>query len=290
MNTLIVKLGATGDVVRTSSLLHVLKGPVTWITSEKNEPFVEGVRAELRCLTWENRKQAADRKYDLAINLEDTEDVAEFVESVAPEQIFGAYLKDGKLTYTKSSHVWFDLSLISEYGRDAADRLKLQNRRTYQEMVFEGLGYTFAGEPYLLPRATITSLTGDVAIATEAGAVWPMKRWAYYDQLKSKLEADGLKVNILPQRGTLREHLCDVQNHRVLVGGDTLPMHLALGSNVKCVSIFNCTSPWEIYDYGLQTKIISPLLTEFFYKRTFDQRATTAVPLETVYSAVRRTL
>ena len=35
MNVLIVKLGATGDVVRTTPLLKRFTGPVTWITAAK---------------------------------------------------------------------------------------------------------------------------------------------------------------------------------------------------------------------------------------------------------------
>src|SRR4029077_12914393 len=129
-------------------------------------------------------------------------------------------------------------------------------------------------------------LTGDVAIAPEAGAVWPMKRWAYYEILKIKLEAAGLKVNVLGTRPTLLEHLADVQGHRLLVSGDTLPMHLALGSGVRCVSLFTCTSPWEIHGYGLQEKIVSPLLEKFFYKRGYDRNATTAISGEKVKDAV----
>ena len=67
-------------------------------------------------------------------------------------------------------------------------------------------------------------------------------------------------------------------------------MHLALGVGTPCVSIFNCTSPWEIYDYGIQTKLVSPLLGEFFYKRGFDPRAATAIPLEAVIEAVKASL
>jgi hypothetical protein len=51
------------------------------------------------------------------------------------------------------------------------------------------------------------------------------------------------------------------------------------------VSLFTCTSPWEIYDYGIQTKIVSPLLAEFFYRRDFDPRATTAIHLSEVLDA-----
>jgi ADP-heptose:LPS heptosyltransferase len=74
------------------------------------------------------------------------------------------------------------------------------------------------------------------------------------------------------------------------VSGDSLPMHLALGSGVRCVTLFTCTSPWEIYDYGLQHKLISPRLAEFFYQRGRDERAMTAIPVDEVFDAVLRQL
>jgi heptosyltransferase II len=67
-------------------------------------------------------------------------------------------------------------------------------------------------------------------------------------------------------------------------------MHFALGTGTPCVTLFNCTSPWEIYDYGLQTQLISPLLERFFYKRDFDVAATTAIRLEDVFDAVMERL
>ena len=190
------------------------------------------------------------------------------------------------MTYTENSRRWFDLSLISSYGRQKADELKLLNRQTYQELIFSGLGFRFTGEPYVLPDPIETGLSGDVAIAADAGPIWPMKKWAYYEELKQRLEDQGLIVNVLPKRPSLLEHLSDVRNHRCLVSGDSLPMHFALGTRTRCVTLFTCTSPWEIYDYGIQKKIVSPLLEEFFYKRGYDERATTAITVDQVFDAV----
>jgi len=288
MKILILKLGATGDVVRTTPLLSRLEGEITWITAAANSVLLKGVSDNLRCFDWEQRSAALDTHYDLAINLEDTLDVAQFVETVRPGEIFGAYVDtDNALRYTQNSKDWFDLSLISSYGRQEADRLKFLNRRTYQDMIFEGLGLRFTGETYLLPKPIETGLWGDIAIAADAGPVWPMKKWGYYEQLKQRLEDQALVVNVLPKRSSLLEHLADIRNHRCLVGGDSLPMHLALGTGTPCVSIFNCTSPWEIYDYGIQKKIVSVLLEEFFYKRGYDLRATTAITVTEVESAIR---
>jgi heptosyltransferase-2 len=287
VNILIVKLGATGDVVRTTPLLRRLSGTVTWLTAAKNTVLLECLADNLRQFPWEARARALDISYDLAINLEDTLEVALFLKSVRPAEIFGAYVdSDGSLHYTENSQRWFDLSLISAYGKLRADKLKFQNRQTYQEMIFDGLGFRFAGETYLLPEPIKTGLSGDVAIAADAGHVWPMKKWAYYGKLQEALEDQGLIVNVLQKRSSLLEHLSDVRNHRCLVSGDSLPMHFALGTRTPCVTLFTCTSPWEIYDYGIQKKVVSPLLEEFFYKRGYDERATTAMPVDEVFDAV----
>ena len=230
MKVLIAKLGATGDVVRTTSVLrHFEDDIVTWLTAEKNTALIEGVTKSVRCIPWGERQLAAEYKYDLVINLEDTVDVAGFLASVPSGERFGAFVDDaGSMRYTESSQGWFDLSLISRHGRKAADERKLLNRSTYQELLFSGLGIKFTGQKYVLPPPIETDLQGDVAIAPEAGPVWPMKAWAYYAELKTALEKTGLKVNVLPHRASLLEHLGDVRGHRCLVSGDSLPMHMAL--------------------------------------------------------------
>ena len=281
MRILIIKLGATGDVVRTTPLLRRFSGSVNWITAEKNLPLVQGIESEVRVVPWGGRRTLADCRYDLVINLEDDRETSGFLNELKFDQLFGAHLDgNGQLIYTEDSRAWFDLSLISRFGRKEADRLKLLNRRTYQDLIFDGLGFRFTGERYFLPAPIETGLSGDVAIAAEAGPVWPMKKWAYYDELKQRLESRGLTVNLLPARSSFLEHLYDVQNHQCLVGGDSLPMHFALGTATACVTLFTCTSPWEIHDYGVQKKIISPLLEEFFYTRGYDHRATTAISVE----------
>src|SRR5206468_129333 len=207
MNVLIVKRGATGDGVRTTTLLRRLSRSVTWITAAKNAVLLDGLSDNLRHLYREARERALDIPYHLVINLEATLEVAMFLKKVRPAEIFGAYSDSCQhLRYTDNSKCWFDLSLISSHGRQEADRLKLLNRQTYQELIFGGLGFDFAGETYLLPEPIETGLSGDVAIAADSGPIWPMKRWAYYGELKRQLEDKGLSVNMLPERSSLLEH------------------------------------------------------------------------------------
>ncbi|MFO1152683.1 MAG: glycosyltransferase family 9 protein [Rhodospirillales bacterium] len=287
MRILIIKLNATGDVVRTTPLLRRLDADITWLTHRNNVPLLTGLAAPVTCLAWEQRDSVADSPFDLVISLEDEREVAAFVRDLRCRRVFGAYLDgDDRGRYSEDAHGWFDLSLISRYGREKADELKYRNRQSYQELLFQGLGLEFRGEAYLLPEPVDTDLVGDVAIAPVAGAVWPMKNWAHYDALRRRLEDADLRVNVLPLRPSLLEHLGDIRNHRCLVSGDSLPMHLALGLGIRCVTLFSCTSPWEIFDYGLQTKLISPLLGEFFYKRGFDPRAMEAIGVDEVLNAV----
>lgn len=290
-NTLIIKLNATGDVVRTTPVLRKLLGHVTWITARNNVSLLAGVAPSLRVLSWDERADALDRDYDLLMNLEDETETARYAASVRHARLFGAFEDaEGRMSYTDDASPWFDLSLISRHGRRRADELKLLNRHSYQHLVFAGLGWQFGGERYLLPRPSDTGLAGDVALAPVAGPAWPMKNWAHYDELRAALEARGHRVNVLPRRATLTEHLGDVAGHRCLVSGDSLPMHLALGIGIPCVTIFNCTSPWEIHDYGLQRQVISPRLAEFFYRRDFDSEATRAISMSQVLDECLRSL
>jgi heptosyltransferase-2 len=284
MKILIVKLGASGDVVRTTPLLSVLKGEIHWLTSDLNCVMLHGIAEIGRLVPWKDREKLSSETYDLVINLEDSSEVCSFLRTLQLRELFGAYEDSrGRLTYTTNSREWFDLSLISNFGKEKADELKFRNRKTYQEMIFRGLSHVFSGEKYYLPRPIASDLRGDVAIAENCGSVWPMKNWAYYNELKTKLEDAGMSVNYLPIRKSILEHIGDIQNHKFLISGDSLPMHIALGSGLKCVTIFTCTSPWEIYGFGLQKQMVSPYLEEFFYKRNFDTKATTSISLADVY-------
>ena len=101
------------------------------------------------------------KSFDLVINLEDDPETAAVLKSVRAGRLFGACLNgDGKLGYTPDSSRWFDLSLLSVYGREKADALKFENRRSYQELIFEGSGMEVRWEEYCLPSTARVGLKG----------------------------------------------------------------------------------------------------------------------------------
>src|SRR5438477_3579442 len=125
MNVLIIKLGAAGDVIRTTTLLRRLGGQITWLTEAKNTALLQGVKEGLKCVCWEQRDQTKGTLYDLVINLEDTQEIGSFLKLLEYKQLFGAYLDSGNsLRYTDDSRPWFDLGILSRYGRRQANQVK----------------------------------------------------------------------------------------------------------------------------------------------------------------------
>lgn len=283
MKILVIKLGASGDVIRTTTLLHLFNEGVDWITSDANAILLYGLPKVNKIITESELNETKFDEYDLIINLEDSLEAANILQLLKYKDLFGSYLdKSGKIVCTESSKEWFDLSLISKYGINKANQLKFENQKSFQELVFSGLGYKFNYHPYLLLKTTLSNLMGDVAIPPKAGKVWTMKNWQYYNEPTYYLVSKGLIVNYLPQRNTMLEHLADVRNHAYLISGDSLPMHFALGINVSCISLFICTSLTEIFDYEIQNKIISPQLDKYFYRRDYDENAVKSISLENV--------
>ena len=94
MHTLIIKLGAAGDVVRTTPLLRRLDGQVSWVTASSNKPLLgalEKTRADLRIVEWAERSILVGQRFDLVINLEDDLEIAGILHSISTTRLFGAF-------------------------------------------------------------------------------------------------------------------------------------------------------------------------------------------------------
>jgi lipopolysaccharide heptosyltransferase II len=286
----IIKLGALGDVVRTTPLLRALQGKVIWVTSESAVPLLKDNSHIARLVRFEQAAQTLrGEEFDIVMNLEDELPAASLASSLRARTLVGAFLDQGRIAYSPSAAPWFDMSLISKFGKAKADELKMQNRRSYQDFLFEMVGRHFQGEEYVLtPPPNHQPVQGCVGIEARAGAVWPMKRWGGYDQLALRLEHAGFGVVFLRQHERLADYLGSIQECEYVVCGDTLAMHVGLALRKKLVAIFTCTSPYEIYGYQRMVKVVSPLWQEYFYRRDFVVEAGEAISVETVFDAVAR--
>lgn len=287
-NILIIKTAATGDVVRTTVLLHVLKDNIYWVTDVQNIFVFPADFSNLRLIDSENfPTELYHIQFDLIINLEESISLAQRISSLRFKKFIGVYWNNNALDYTPDSAPWFDMSLISKLGEKKANELKKQNTKTYQDLLFAMLNIQFSGEPYVIFRTPINIKKNiKIGIETRTGARWPNKGWHGYDELKQILLRDGFEVINFEQRNNVRDYFRDIDQCTLIITGDTLAMHVAIGYAIPCIAIFNCTSPDEIYDYDVLQKIISPMLEKVFYNTHYFREATRAVSIDEVLNAV----
>ena len=286
-NRLIIKTGAAGDVVRTTSLLNVLQGNIYWVTDNKNKPLLPDNEDLTVLSVGEAFQSLKNIEFEQVISLEENNDCAKLAGRINTKDLSGIYFNNDKINYTDNSACWFDMSRVSKFGLTKANKLKAQNTESYQFYLFKIIGKQFNGEPYRI--FTDSSIkTNDILIGVEkrTGEQWPDKQWWGYDELIDKLESGGIPVKLFEQRIHIRDYLRDIAGCSHIVSGDTLTMHAALAYKKTCTAIFNCTSPQEIYDYGLLKKVVSPLLNKYFYSASYDQEVIESVSLEEVYRSL----
>ena len=145
MNILIIKLGAIGDVLRTTSILKGLKEKyegyiIDFVTKKqsfdilKNNDLINNI-----FLIDKNHDDILRKEYDLVISLDDEDEACSLASKTNHKKLIGAYSKDNKKTktYTDDSAKWFDMGLTSKYGKEKADELKKLNKKSYQEILSE---------------------------------------------------------------------------------------------------------------------------------------------------------
>jgi heptosyltransferase-2 len=284
---LIIKTGAAGDVVRTTTLFNILKGSITWVIEEKNQPLFPGNLSSFQCITIETAQNILrDHEFDLILSLEEDEECARLASTIKAKKRIGIYWQNDKLNYTHESRGWFNMSLCSVKGPDEANALKKENPFSYQHWLFNMLGKEFTNEPYHIYRnASIKPITGLIGIEKRSGKVWPNKTWAGYNELAGQLKSEGFQIRTFQQRASIREYMDDIAACSCIISGDTLAMHLAIAYQIPCISIFNCTSPAEIHSYDILKKIVSPMLYENFYSRAYSKEVVESVSVKEVHEA-----
>ncbi|MBI2101444.1 glycosyltransferase family 9 protein [Candidatus Woesearchaeota archaeon] len=303
MKILIIKLGAIGDVLRTTAILQGLKEKyrncyISWATKKesfgilKNNKFIDriflignGAKNELK-----------EKECDLVISLDDNYEACEFASGVNPKKLVGAYLKDNKRAYTKDSALWFDMGLISRFGKKKADILKAKNKKTYQEIMYKMLGLKYKKQEPILnltkkeldfgrefaQKNKIGKKDLVIGINTGAGGRWHDKKLSIekaaelVDELNKiknarlllfggpeEKERNGrikklIKTKIIDAgcSNSLMEFASLVNLCNILVTSDSLAMHIGVALKKKVVAFFCPTSPYEIELYNRGIKIV----------------------------------
>ncbi len=197
-----IKTGALGDVLRTTSILPGLhaKFPgveITWLTADAAVPLVDRHRMIHRVVTCNVksdesmanvRKDLESVTWDWIMSLDDEMPLCELATSLAHGKLSGAYLDgDGERIYSDDVEPWFGMGLLSRAGKAVADQAKIDNERTHPE-IFADMLQIEAGRPELpLPSASVADAqafasrhgldreTLVIGLNTGAGGRWTSK-------------------------------------------------------------------------------------------------------------------
>lgn len=286
--TLLIKLGALGDVVRTTPLLRRLGGGVTWVTARASLPLLRGLPGLERALAVEDAGALERESFELVVNLDEEDAACRLATAVSARHKAGPRFEGGRKAYCRASAPLFDRSLISRLGRRRADELKLRGRLSYQQMAFRACGLRFRGEEPLLPARPALKPSRLIGLETRVGERWPAKAWEGWAEVERALSARGWGVRRLAPRPTIPQYLEDIAGCAVVAAGDTLAMHAALALGKPTVALFLVTSPAEIHGYGRLTKLVHPQLSRHFYRTDRVPGLSGGIAAESVVAAVAR--
>ncbi|MDP2672996.1 MAG: glycosyltransferase family 9 protein, partial [Nanoarchaeota archaeon] len=184
----IIKLGALGDVVRTLSVLPEIKekypnSEIFWITKPnalqifENNPYVEKVFVT-------PYKINSKEKFDILYNFDIEDEATKLALKIKAEKKFGFYSQEG---FPASFNLQGEYYLNTMFD----DELKKNNKKTYQEMMFEvaelkwkkqicPLFFNNKDKKYAEDFFKENNLISKniIGIHMGAGSRWPSKAWA----------------------------------------------------------------------------------------------------------------
>lgn len=212
---LVLKIGALGDVLRTTPILDPLtRGPdpvhVTWVVGRSARPLLGGHPRIDRLLVpgHETSERLGVERFDLVLSLDKDPYPTSLATRVtaAERRGFGRDGRGSLVPLHESAQYAYDLGL--------SDRRKFfQNDRTYQDMIFEVGGLPWENQEYDVPvvrehrdegRRILGEALGHVdapivGFNTGAGGVFANKAWTVrgFAELAQRLAGDGYRVVLL---------------------------------------------------------------------------------------------
>lgn len=244
-----------GDVLRTTSLLHLYKDAnVTWVTDRKAFPLLERNSYINRLLPYDFiiSEQLKAEKFDTLINLEKVPGICALANRINAWRKYG-FRFDPEKGRAKAYDKAFEV-----LGVSVNSKLKKENPKTFNELLFEMVGKKWEGEESILGYQPKSKEVYDVCLNTTVGEKWPTKTWPleYWDKLEKDLIEEGFIVTRQDKQPPEKKILTDLESYmdwinssKIIISCDTLGLHLAIALRKKVLGLFGPTSSKEIYFY-----------------------------------------
>jgi ADP-heptose:LPS heptosyltransferase len=313
---LIVKLGAAGDVIRTTPLLRKLReespqAEIVWLT--RYPEFVPSGWVD-RVFDWrfEHLMWLQRRSFDLAINLDKDAEALAFISGVQATQTMG-FMPD---RFGKCRPV--DAHATPKWLTGLFDDVSAQNRMSYPQEVFAICHREFTGEKYILdlpdpaPNFDLPIDRRIVGLNTGCGGRWTTRLWGRDNWIRlAKLiwthgdrplllggpDEDVLNREIAANSpsaylGTfpLKDFMHLVNRTSAVVTSVTMAMHLAIGLEKPLILLNNIFNRYEFELYG-KGEILEPdKLCLCCYRSECPEECLATITPEQVFEALQRQL
>lgn len=285
-NILIIKLGAMGDVIRTTPLLYPLKEKfphhrIHWITdfpdSLPREPWIDRVyRYETKSIVILSQIQ-----FDAIYCLDKDLEAVALAKSLQSDELYGYTLNQGSVVVSAKVHNESAIPASThKWITGLFDDSSKANTLSYQQEIFLTSGFEFHQEEYIMPNLKsfefhlpISKII--IGLNTGCGGRWPTRLWPteYWIELIHQLKERSYEPVLLggPEEDEKNIKLAqDTQTNYfgvmpiekfdallskmdVVVTAVTMALHLAIGRKNKIVlfnNIFN-KREFELYNRGV---------------------------------------
>ena len=301
---LLIKLGAAGDVIRTTPLLAPLRRDhprhrLTWLTYFPEllpELVDEGLRFDAGSVLW-----VRNTSFDLVINLDKDREACALTREVQAARKFGFTLDENGICQPIEGPGDGPESgaARAKYLTGLFDDVNQAGRQSYLQEIFAICGYTWQGEPYLLdrpqpaPRFDLPAGQSTIGLNTGCGGRWTSRRWPeeHWAELARSLQAEGHVVVLLggaeedernrrlaaatgatyPGHFDLRTFIGLVDRCDLVVSAVTMAMHIALGLGKQLVLLNNIFNRHEFELYGRGVIVEPEVKCGCFFQPTCSQ-------------------
>jgi ADP-heptose:LPS heptosyltransferase len=316
----VIKLGAVGDVIRSTPLLVSLKrefpgAHITWIT--RAPEVLPVAEIDEPCpFDFASVYKVSNTEYDIAINLDKDKEACMLLKNVSARRKYGFIWENNHIAAAtpQAEH---------KLMTGVFDDLSRANTKHYLEEIFEICGTTFQGEPYLLNadsrlrekfKGITAAARGQRVIGLNTGCgkrwqtrLWPPEHWReliktlqqekYFPFLLGGPDEDELNRlysaetgAVYPGTFSLPEFVALTSLCDVVVTAVSMMMHIAIGLNIPLVLFNNIFNKDEFYLYDNGIIVEPPSGCECYYGNACrrEKHCLRDVSVEQVYTAIHQ--
>ncbi|MEK6935675.1 MAG: glycosyltransferase family 9 protein [Nanoarchaeota archaeon] len=320
MKMLIIKLGAKGDVIRTLPVLIALKekypnSEICWITKQSSRQILETSPYIKKIITLPCE---INETFDILYNFDIEEEATKLANQIIAVKKYGFYYKDGYANAFNLPAEYYLNTLFDDELKKTNRKTYQQMMFEVAELTYNKhhhpIYLTEKDKDYAKEFIKKNNINTEKLIGIHIGSSprWPSKSWSeekikeFIKQAKQKnyeillfggpneiekhkkisedLKKQGIKVIQNNPYNSDNEFFALVNLCSKMICSDSFALHVSLALKKPTIALFFCTSPNEVEDYGLLTKIISPLLYNFFPEKSdqYSEELVNSISVEEV--------